>query len=132
MASPRPTRYAPRSQAISPSRGSDPGTARKPRHRRKPAPGEPVAAAARRRGSPDPRRLAPPPTARSRPRLRPQIAPKKRGAAPVLVGEVAAPQMGKGDHPTVSALGLLSLAGLPRHQPEPQSKIFSVESWIRL
>src|SRR5277367_7086252 len=42
MASPRPTRYAPRSQAFSPCRGSDPGSARKPRHRREPVPTEPA------------------------------------------------------------------------------------------
>src|SRR5262249_19807386 len=47
MALPRPTRYAPRSQAFSPCRGSDPGSARKRRHRREPAPVERVAATAR-------------------------------------------------------------------------------------
>ena len=62
MASPRPRRCAPRSQAFSPCRGSDPGSARKSRHRREPAPVAPAAAAARSRASPDLHRLARPPT----------------------------------------------------------------------
>jgi hypothetical protein len=45
MASPRPTPCAPRSQVMSPWRGSDPGGPCKPRHRREPAPGEPAATA---------------------------------------------------------------------------------------
>ena len=72
MASPRPTRYVLRSQAMSPCRGSGPGSARKSRHRREPAPVEPAAAAARCRASPVLRRLARPLTARLRPRLRPR------------------------------------------------------------
>ena len=68
--SPRPTRYALRSQAMSPCRGSDPGSARKPRRRREPAPAEPAAATARCRAAPDPLRLVRLPTARSRPGLR--------------------------------------------------------------
>ena len=75
MASPRPRRYAPRSQAFSPCRGGDPASAHKPRHRREPAPVEPAAATARCRVSPDPHRLARPLTARSRPRLRPSRSP---------------------------------------------------------
>jgi hypothetical protein len=47
MASPQPTRYARRSQASLPCRGSDPGRARTTRRRREPAPGEPAAATAR-------------------------------------------------------------------------------------
>ena len=47
---PRPTRYALQSQPMSPCRGSDPGSARKPRHRRVPAHAVPAAAAARFRG----------------------------------------------------------------------------------
>src|SRR5271169_827689 len=70
MASPRPRRYAPRSQAFSPCRGSDPGTAHKPRHRREPAPVEPAAATARCHAKPDPHRLAQPLTVPSRPLLR--------------------------------------------------------------
>ena len=62
MASPRPTRYAPRSQAFSPCRGSDPGGVRKQRRHHVPAPIEPAAATARSRVSPDPHRLAGPPT----------------------------------------------------------------------
>src|ERR1700758_1709353 len=80
---PRPTRYAPRSQAFSPSPGSDPGSPHKPRHRREPAPVEPAAAAARCRVSPDPHRLARPLTARSRPRLRPRHSrPRDPGVSP--------------------------------------------------
>ena len=70
MALPRPTSCAPRSQAMSPCRGSDPGSARKPGHRREPAPGESAAATARCHVSPDPHRLALPLSARSRPRIR--------------------------------------------------------------
>jgi len=49
---------APRSQAISPCRGSDPAIARKRPYRREPVPVEPAAAAARSRVSPNPLRLA--------------------------------------------------------------------------
>jgi hypothetical protein len=40
MSSPRPMRYAPRIQAFSPCRGSDPASVRKPRHHGEPALGE--------------------------------------------------------------------------------------------
>src|ERR1700722_1552163 len=83
MASPRPTRYAPRSQAFSPCRGSDPGAVRKQRRRHVPAPIEPAAATARSPVSPDPHRLALLLTARSRPRLRPhQRPPRGRAVFP--------------------------------------------------
>src|SRR6516165_4887636 len=70
MASPRPSRCGPRSQAFSPYRDSDPATACKRRYRREPAPVEPGVATARCRASPDPHRLARPLTARLRPPLR--------------------------------------------------------------
>jgi hypothetical protein len=47
MASPRPTRYAPRSQAFSPCRGSDPDSRDRQCRHREPALGEPAADAAR-------------------------------------------------------------------------------------
>ena len=47
MASPRPTRYAPRSQAMSPWRGSDPDSRGRRSRRRGPAPAARAAAAAR-------------------------------------------------------------------------------------
>ena len=47
MASPRPTRYALHTQAFSPCRGSDPGSASKPRRRREPSRVEPRVASAR-------------------------------------------------------------------------------------
>jgi hypothetical protein len=49
MSSPRPTRYAPRSQAFSPCRGSHPGIGCKRRHHPEPGPAAPASAAARSR-----------------------------------------------------------------------------------
>src|SRR6476620_2669912 len=68
---PRPTPYAPRSPAMSPLRGSGPDSRGRRLHPHGRRPAAPAAAAARCRVSPDPHRLARPPTARSRPRLRP-------------------------------------------------------------
>ena len=53
MASPRPTSYAPRSQAMSPWRGSDPDSPGRRCRRRGPALAEPAAAAARCRAKPN-------------------------------------------------------------------------------
>ena len=97
MASPRPTRYGPRSQAFSPCRGSDPGGPCTPRHRREPAPGEPADVEARSRVSPDPHRLARPLTARWRPRLRPRHS-RPRGPA------VSPPQRPSLDRPIAAAV----------------------------
>ena len=61
--------------------------------RRAPAPAEPAAAAARSRGSPDRRRLARPPIARSRPRLRPRRRRRRAPAASPPEQPVAATPM---------------------------------------
>ena len=57
MASPRPRRYAPRSQGMSPSRGSDPDSRGRRRRRRGLGPAAPASAAARFRSGQNPRRL---------------------------------------------------------------------------
>jgi hypothetical protein len=72
MASPRPTRYALRSQAFSPCHSSDPGIRDGGYRHREPAPAARGAAAARCRAQPNRRRSTPPLTARLRPRLRPR------------------------------------------------------------
>src|SRR6202453_4635364 len=90
MASPRPTRYGPRTQAFSPCRGSDPGIRYSGLRHRAPAPEEHGVAAARCRASRDPHRLARPLTARLRPWLRPRHSrPRGRKSGWVAIGSQA-------------------------------------------
>ena len=82
MASPRPTRCAPRSQAFSPCRGSGPDSRGNRPRRRGPAPVEPAAAAARCHDHQNAiNQLARPLTARSRPRLRPRHSSAPRSSS---------------------------------------------------
>ena len=71
IASPQPTRYVPRSQAFSPCRGSDPGSPRKPRHRREPC-NRACSRNSQMSRAAKPSSVGVAVTARSRPRLRPR------------------------------------------------------------